>query len=526
MRWNDISIQKKILVIGCSIIAGFVAVMVFYVVPVIERSIYDLKKEKIKDMVDATVTTVEAMYRERGGGADADERFRANAMDYVRRIRYGASGNDYLWINDFHPRMVMHPLRSDLDGRDLTDYRDPAGNRLFVAMAAVCRAEGAGYVSYIWQYGNDKNRLEPKISYVRSIPEAGWIIGTGVYETDVRAEIAGRLRTLRVELALVFAAITAVMFVLVFLVSRGIRKSIGRCVDFAGKLAGGNLAERIDLVQKDEIGVLARTLNASADNLEKLVAEVVANARRLDDVIGQIAGGNKQLSQMNSEQAAALEEIAASIEEAVSSISGNADQAVAADEMSRTAADTAERGSEVVNSAIDAIGSVSGSGRRIVEITALINEIAFQTNLLALNAAVEAARAGDAGRGFAVVAGEVRNLARRAGEAAKQIEAVIGESMRSIESAAAQGERSRAALQNILDSISRVNAMVREIASASHEQKRAIEEINTAVLEVDRATQNNSSLVEETAAISTEMSRQAGEMRELTGRFIVSRRGH
>jgi len=175
MRWNDISIQKKILVIGCSIIAGFVAVMVFYVVPVIERSIYDLKKEKIKDMVDATVTTVEAMYRERGGGADADERFRANAMDYVRRIRYGASGNDYLWINDFHPRMVMHPLRSDLDGRDLTDYRDPAGNRLFVAMADVCRAEGAGYVSYIWQYGNDKNRLEPKISYVRSIPEAGWI---------------------------------------------------------------------------------------------------------------------------------------------------------------------------------------------------------------------------------------------------------------------------------------------------------------------------------------------------------------
>ena len=157
----------------------------------------------------------------------------------------------------------------------------------------------------------------------------------------------------------------------------------------------------------------------------------------------------------------------------------------------------------MVNSAIDAIGSVSGSGRRIVEITALINEIAFQTNLLALNAAVEAARAGDAGRGFAVVAGEVRNLARRAGEAAKQIEAVIGESMRSIESAAAQGERSRAALQNILDSISRVNAMVREIASASHEQARH-REINTAVLEVDRAIRTPPG--RETAAISTEMS--------------------
>jgi hypothetical protein len=88
MRWNDISIQKKILVIGCSIIAGFVAVMVFYVVPVIERSIYDLKKEKIKDMVDATVATVEAMYRERGGGADADERFRKNAMDTSPKYSY------------------------------------------------------------------------------------------------------------------------------------------------------------------------------------------------------------------------------------------------------------------------------------------------------------------------------------------------------------------------------------------------------------------------------------------------------
>jgi methyl-accepting chemotaxis protein len=526
MRWKNVSIQKKILVIGGSVIAGFVAVMVFYVVPVIERSIYDLKKEKIKDMVDATVTTIEGMHRERGAGAEAEERFRKNAIEYVRKIRYGPAGKDYLWINDFHPRMVMHPLRSDLDGQDVTDYKDPTGHRLFVAMVETCRSDGAGYVSYVWQYGEDKNRLEPKISYVRQIPGTGWIVGTGVYEIDIRTEIAGRLRTLRIELAAVFAAITGVMFLLVYLVSRGIRNAIARCVDFADKLAAGNLAERIDLVQHDEIGVLASRLNASADNLEKLVGEVVANAHRLDGVIHQIAGGNKQLSQMNSEQAAALEEIAASIEEAVSSISGNADQAMAADEMSRAAADTAERGSEVVNSAIDAIGSVSGSGKRIVEITALINEIAFQTNLLALNAAVEAARAGEAGRGFAVVAGEVRNLARRAGEAARQIETVIGESMRSIESAAAQGERSREALQNILESISRVNAMVREIASASHEQKRAIEQINTAVLEVDKVTQNNSSLVEETATISTEMSRQAGEMRELTGRFTVSRRAH
>ncbi|PKL37312.1 MAG: hypothetical protein CVV44_16910 [Spirochaetae bacterium HGW-Spirochaetae-1] len=521
MYWKNMSIQTKILSIGGIVILSFLLVMFIYVLPVIKKTVYDMKKEKIMDIVDTTVATINGMYQDHINGVITEKEFRENAFNYVRRIRYGRDGNDYVWINDFRPFMVMHPLRPDLNDKDLSDYKDPSGKKLFVEMVQVCKKNNAGYVQYIWQYKQDKNRLEPKISYVKTFAPLNWIIGTGVYEADIREEIAGRLVNLQIRIAIVFTIITGLLALLIYLVSRNIKSGIAQCAAFAEELARGNLKERIELDQNDEIGTLAKTLNVSADNLENLVANVVENANRLTTVVEQIAGGNQQLSQMNTEQASSLEEIASSIEEAVAGISSNADNAQKAERLSLDAARTADESASVVLGAIDSIGKISESSSRIAEITAMINEIAFQTNLLALNAAVEAARAGEQGRGFAVVAAEVRSLAGRAREAAKEINGVIAESMISIHNATEMGTKSREALRLIRESIGNVGEVVREIASASDEQRHGMQQINTAMMQMDKITQENSSLVEETASVSEEMSAQAVEMRTLTEMFSV-----
>lgn len=521
MKWKNLSIQTKVLIVGGVVIVSFVSTIFFTLVPSIESSIYDMKKEKIKDIVDMTITTINGMYRDYRDGLLTKDQLIASSADYVRKIRYGSDGKDYLWINDYHPRMIMHPYRPDMNGKDLSTYKDPEGKIFFVDMVDLCKAKGAGFINYMWQYKDNAERIEKKLSYVRSVPGLQWIIGTGVYEQDIRAEMSDRVTALNLRIAAVVSAITVIMIILVFFISKAIRRSIDQCASFVGDLAEGNFTNRISLDQNDEIGTMAKALNKSADTLENLISDVVHCAFRLNEVVEEIVKGNQQLSQMTSEQASSLEEIAANIEESLAGIKSNADNALQADRISIIAKDNARSGESIVMNTINSIEEINTISIRISDIIELINEIAFQTNLLALNAAVEAARVGENGSGFAIVAAEVRNLALRSAEAVKEIESVVSRSLEIIRYTVTMGHDSKEALQLITKSIGETSDMVRNIALASDEQKNGMEQISCAIFEIDKVTQHNASLVEETATISEEMSKLSSEMQEMTTRFTV-----
>jgi len=309
--------------------------------------------------------------------------------------------------------------------------------------------------------------------------------------------------------------------VITIILSKSVSGPVKKGLAFAELIAKGNFMERIDLDQKDELGQLGKALNTSADNLEKLISEIIMASQNLVRAVEEIASGNENLSQRTSEQASSLEEIAATVEEANASTRQNAGNANEANTLAETSSKMAVDGGHIVEKAVVSIGEINNSSKKISEIITMINEIAFQTNLLALNAAVEAARAGDQGRGFAVVAGEVRNLAQRSAGAAKEIGTLIKDSISKIDDGTDLVNKSGDALKEIILSVKQVKDIISEIAASSDEQSRGIEQITTAVTEMDTMTQQNAALVEETAAASEEMSNQAQELLSMVQQFQI-----
>jgi methyl-accepting chemotaxis protein len=233
----------------------------------------------------------------------------------------------------------------------------------------------------------------------------------------------------------------------------------------------------------------------------------------------EISAGNLDLSGRTEQQASALEQTAASMEELTTTVRNNADNARQANTLSIAASDVAVQGGAVVSQVIDTMGAINEASRKIVDIIAVIDGIAFQTNILALNAAVEAARAGEQGRGFAVVASEVRTLAQRSAAAAKEIKELIGASVEQVETGTKLVDRAGATMEQVVGSIRRVTDIMAEITTATQEQSGGIEQVNQAIGQMDEATQQNAALVEESAAAAASMQEQAAKLAEVVGVF-------
>ena len=284
-------------------------------------------------------------------------------------------------------------------------------------------------------------------------------------------------------------------------------------------LAEGNLTKQISADYQGEFGALKQAVNSSIGNLHGMVNEIREVSLNIGTAAGEISAGNADLSQRTEQQAASLEETASSMEEMTSTVKQNADNVKDASRLADGAREQAEKGGQIVASAVTAMGEINSRSKKIADIIGVIDEIAFQTNILALNAAVEAARAGEQGRGFAVVAAEVRNLAQRSASAAKEIKSLINDSVEKVEEGTRLVSDSGASLEQIVSAVKRVSEIVAEIASASEEQSIGIEQVNKAIMQLEQVTQQNAALVEQAAASSEAMSDQSQNLNSLIGFF-------
>lgn len=289
----------------------------------------------------------------------------------------------------------------------------------------------------------------------------------------------------------------------------------------AGEISAGDLSGAMEGEYQGQIAVVQSALNAALKSLRMLVDEVRGAADTVNQGSKEIASGNSDLSSRTERQSEFVSRSAADMQQIVDALEQAVSTTRRADNSARGAETRAKDGASTVSSAIDAMGAITQSSKRIAEIVKLIDDIAFQTNLLALNAAVEAARAGEQGRGFAVVASEVRSLASRSADSAKEIRNLIKESSHNVQQGAELVQQSGQALREIAELVGQVSADVGSAASNIAAQSEASTEVNAALDQLEVLNQQNSALVEETAATSAHLQDGAANMSRLIARFVT-----
>ncbi len=326
------------------------------------------------------------------------------------------------------------------------------------------------------------------------------------------ADYSATNRSVEWLLGLAFVAAAAALGALGWWTLRSVLRSTGgepaEVARIANAVAQGNLTIPVAVAAGDETSVMA-AMARMCQTLREIVANVSASSDAIATGSQQIASGNLDLSVRTEQQAANLQQTASAMEQFSGTVQTSAATARDAALLAATASQAAQRGAQVVGAVVTTMDDIALSSRRIGEITATIDGIAFQTNILALNAAVEAARAGEQGRGFAVVASEVRSLAQRSATAAKEISDLIGQSVSRVQAGTQLVADAGSTMTDIVDQVQRVTDLIAEISTATAEQTQGIALVSTAMSQLDGATQQNAALVEQSAAAASSLKDQA-----------------
>ncbi len=501
--WEKLSMRLKILSLLLALFFSFLLYVGFYILPAIRSHLIAQKKETVKAVVDAAIKEIEGIDQEAQEGAMTREESRLLAKKLIKNIRYGPDGMDYVWINDFAPVVIMHPLKPELDGKNVADMTDPDGVHLFLDMVNIVNKTGEGYVNYKWEHPGLKV-VKPKISFVKEYKPWGWILGTGLYYVDIEQAINAMYLSLFVALGLLAVVSLSVSFVVVSKIVRPLQRG----VEFAHAIAEGDLSQRVDFIGEDEVGKLARSFDLMSEKLSSIIGGILESVRLLTDSSGRISDESLNLSKSASEQAASLEELNASLEEMYAHIQQNSQHARETTDIAISTASAAEEGGRAVQETLYAM-------RNIAEKNGLVEEISRQTNLLALNAAIEAARAGENGKGFAVVASEIRTLAGKSQQAVTEINDLVSTGL-------SVAERSGKLLEEILPEISRTSRLVEKIAVASREQGSGISQVSGGMEQLNMVAQTTATSSEELAATSDFLKAHADSLKNLTSFFRVN----
>ena len=496
--------RKKLALLVLSALLGIMVLTGWFLVS--ERQlILEERQAGVRQVVEAAHSTAAHFHALAQKGVLTDAQAQKSAIAVIESVRY--SGSEYVWINDMQVVMVMHPIRPELNGKNLSLNKDPNGKPLFTEFVRTVEASGAGFVPYLWPKPGSDTPVE-KTSYVKGFAPWGWVIGSGVYIDTVDAAIWKRAQ----GFGLLALLLGAVLLAVGMLISRNLLLQLGGEPSYARRIARsiaqGDLAVPVATQAGDQDSLMF-DIRSMRDSLHHIVEQVRDGTEHIASASQQIAAGNHDLSARTEQQASALEETATWMEQMTANIKQNADHARQASVLAHSASDVARQGGAAVTKVVDTMGTINASSRKVSDITGVIEDIAFQTNILALNAAVEAARAGEQGRGFAVVASEVRSLAGRSATAAKEIKDLIQASVARVDQGTLLVNTAGATMQEAVSAIQRVTLLMTDIRTAGAEQSSGMAQIGTAVQHLDQSTQQNAALVEELSAAARSLQEQA-----------------
>jgi methyl-accepting chemotaxis protein len=559
------------------------AALALYLVVHATDTTYKMREQELANLTESVTTLLADLDARQLAGELTLQEAQASALKLITRSRFGDAG--YYYAYDLQGVTLAHPIKTDWVGQNKIDLQDANGVQIIREMIDVVQSSaGHGPVRYHFQKP-DSDALQMKIGYARIFEPWGWVVGTGAYVEDIKADVS----ILRNATWLGMIVAATIMALLSYSLTRSIMRPLERRRARIAALANKDTAQEVtDTDNRSELGEMARGVevlrqamqrsdelelrdqqrqqerarvvavlneklsaladgdltckietpfpgefedtrqdfNAAVERITTLIRVLLDGISEISSESASLEASSQELSRRTETQAASLEETTAALNllsETLRETEGETTLAAQRTEQSKSMSDD---GRDIVAKTIDAMATIEKSSKEIMSFVALIDDIAFQTNLLALNAGVEAARAGKSGRGFTVVAEEVRGLAVRASQAAKDINSLVSGANLQVEQGAQLAQSSGNALMQIGENVGEVQQMIQRVAEATSDQARGLGEVTTAANQLDEVTQRNAAMFEETSATTLRLRESVQELRQAAGQFHLPQAQH
>ncbi|KTF11682.1 methyl-accepting chemotaxis protein [Pseudoalteromonas sp. H105] len=538
---RQFTIFQRLALLVCVVVIGLMLLSV----TTLTQQYDSLKNEqhtKTKNLVESAHSILTHFYELQQSSEMSEDQAKKEALNTIKAMRY--DDDNYFWINDFAPTMIMHPFKPNLVGKSLSGTKDPDGVLLFVDMVNLVKKQNEGIIPYKWPKPG-KDKPVDKIAYVKGFTPWQMIVGSGVY-IDTIDEAFAHLRNLVI--------INATVIILLLI---GLSYLIARSILLPTKLAAnmmkdisqgeGDLTQTLDEQGNDEVSRLSRYFNLYTNKMRESLKHVAQSANNVNQYAHSIDDASKtnlSFIELQNDSSTQVATAMAQMTDQIHDVSRNAE---AAERAAAEAAGNASDSKNVVAQTIKAIETLSHHIETVSQVTAdlaqesnnigsvldVIRGIAEQTNLLALNAAIEAARAGEQGRGFAVVADEVRTLASRTGKSTDEIQAMIAKLQKGAQAAVDAVTASQQLSSSTVEQVGTANSSLSEIerlvtvitdmnsqiARATEQQSSAANEVNLRINELSQSTEQSLENTAQLSDASDNLKHSSQELNDVVNRF-------